>query len=147
MFIWNLLRLIRKYLFFIYSACISAVILSSETLNEEPTASSTQENVLQKPSVAPDIDKSEEFIESRTESEKINNGNLENHRKTQENHKKTQESEQIPHIEKHVPRSDTQLPHPKTVDNGDNEVIPREQSSGERNSENIVYVLREKFII
>lgn len=116
------------------------MILSSETLNEEPTASNTHENVLQKPSVAPDIEKSEEFIESRTESDKINNVNL-------ENHKKTQESEQIPHIEKHVPRSDTQLPHPKTVDNEDNEVIPREQSSGERNSENIVYVFHENIIV
>lgn len=140
MFISIFLRLIRKYLFFIYSACISAVILSSETLNEEPSASNTQENVSQKPSVAPDIDKSEKFIESRTESDKINNVNL-------EDHKKTQESEQIPHIKKHVLRSDTQLPHPKTVDNEDNEVIPREQSSGERNSENIVYVFCELFLV
>lgn len=85
------------------------MILSSETLNVEPTASNTQENVLQKPDFVPEIDViSDEFSEFPIETERIN--------EYSEEISNSDISEEEFEIEKHVPKTETQLPQPNVAE-------------------------------
>lgn len=107
-----------------FSVCVSAVILSSETLNEEPTASASQENVLQKPNIASESDIiSEHTTESPTKTDKENKKYLKDLTKSV---KSRDDSE----TERHVVKSETetQLPQPNTLDT---------QSTGERKEEQL----------
>lgn len=137
--IHNKKKEVKIFSSFVCSVCISAVILSSETLNEEPARTNTEENVSpKKPIVALESDLiSEKLSESRTENDKITKVNL-------EVLTKTHESEHKPHIEKHVLRSETPLPQANTLDKQQNEVILEEQSSGEPDSGNNMYVFNIK---
>lgn len=61
------------FLLFICSVCISTAILSTETLNVEPTASSVQENAVDKPHIATNGDIfSEKFNKKSIETKKTN---------------------------------------------------------------------------
>lgn len=94
---------------FIHSACISAVILSTETLNVVPISSSTQENASEKPNIPPDNDKISEKLSEYTETER-QNVNLEETNKVISNNKEI-------YIEKNELTTKTQRSQPNTEEN------------------------------
>lgn len=111
---------------FIFSAYVSAVILSSDTLNVEPTVPSTQSNVLQKPNIAQESDIiNEKSSDLHIEQEKINL----NSEETTKNSDKSEQDVKLDELD--VPKTETQLPQPIV------EEIPQHEqhSSGEKISD------------
>lgn len=103
------------------------MILSSETLNMESTASNTQENVLQAPDFSPDIDIiSDEYSEFGIENEIINENS--------EEISKSDISDEEYEIQKQEPKTETQLPQPNII-----EIIYQDtESSGEKFRDELV---------
>lgn len=111
---------------FIYSTYVSAVILSSDTLNVESTIANTQENILQKENIAQENgilnDKTSEF-HIETEKTNLNSEELE------KNSDKSEQDVKLDELD--VPKTETQLPQPILVESRQHEQV----SSGEKISD------------
>lgn len=110
----------------ICSVCISALILSSEALNSESTASDSQENVLQRPNIASEsVVISDQLSDSHTVTDRTNLNSDEI--STSDN------SEQDIKIDTFIPKTETQLPQPNGLESiQQNVVTPDQETSAEK---------------
>lgn len=103
------------------------MILSSETLNVESTASISQENVLQKPDIAIESDISEKLSDTLEVTEK-------KHAHSDEISKSDSTEHEI--LDAILSRTGTrQLPQPDVHENKQSDVIPETHSSAEQSSD------------
>lgn len=122
---------ISPFFLFVYSVCISAVILSSEALNSEPTTPDLPDNVVHQPTIASDNNViSDKISDSLTVTDRTNQNS--DAISTSDN------SEQEKKLDTFLPKIETQLPQPDGLESIQNLVIPEQQIPPEKTTEDNV---------